>query len=492
MTEPANSNNQMVVTHLRWLSPTAMNLQQLHRHEAQSQATTAHLMRRLDLPSHLASRYQSFGLQAQGFTPRFNGQRREVSGLGSEQMLQRSTSEFGETKVSDWANSTKGNELEVSSSDWRQPSIKGNELEASSSDRSYHILSDHHNKIADTPLSTTHTFTNNPSVTAAIKPTKTANSAPLTIQAKAESSDQTNLPSGLFRISRQPIPDTAAVPISDTTTQAIASTAAKPNANTTTLEFAASPTQPSSTTSNSHLPESPAAITPQASKIDANPIQASSRVIKPQIQAKNQIISTPIQQNSGSDWVKPDAKGDRSSELVLRSVANLDNSLSQTPIPEVANSQNQHQSASITEVQPPISSTPFPQTIAQKSTALPVVKVASTSIQLKPQIPIQSQLANQGTIRHYSQISEPISSSDTLQKMPIAETLPLHKLTTVIQRQTETTPPLETSATPINPTTPPVTNAVASEVDIAELAEQVSRIMMRQMVIEKERRGLGK
>lgn len=446
-------------------SPSTINIQQLHRNYAQPQTTVVRLMRRLDLSSQIESRYQSVGTQTQGFIPRFSGLRREVSGLGSEAMLQRVPVELGQR-------------------DADLVTVRDNSY-GMSLDRA-----DAHFPQTSSPRS----LTVEHSAAAAVTPIQTAKSGSSAIQAKADqpttainrltpvSDATTALPSGLFRISRQAI----ATSPTDTASSTIP------------------PTSPS------HTQESPSSTSSQTSKIEATSIQPPLKVIEPKIQAKTQASSTtPMMMQRIA----------RPGELLLRSPGNLDASVSQPTITEpsvgVTSSENQGQSASITGVQTSLQSGSDGFALSQGQTASPVIKVsstASTPMQLKPlslPLPIQTQLkggetANVTTILRYSTNSQPVQSAQTLQGKspstitPTSETRPLHTpviSTTLIQRQTETQPTTDTGVTTVSATSPPpppVANSAASEVDVAEIAEQVSRIILRRMIVERERRGTSK
>ncbi|HEY9605881.1 MAG TPA: hypothetical protein V6C85_30020 [Allocoleopsis sp.] len=461
-------------------SPSLINVQQIHRHYTQPQTTVARLMRRLDLPSHIESRYQSRESPTQGFSPRFNGQRTEVFGLGSEGMIQRVPSELRQRDA---------DVVKVRDHPYGIPSDRA----------------DAHFPQALSPRS----LTGEHSATPAFTPIPAVRAASSVIQAKASQptagvnrlspiSDATAaLPSGLFRISRQPIASTHA----DTTARTV------------------SPASPG------NRQELPLSVVPQASEINAVPSQPSVTVFQPQIQAKTQVTATPM---TSAVTIQQRA---RPAELLLCSVGNLDASVSQPPTTEafqgVGRSENQGESASLAGVQPVESSlTPFQKgsdglAVSQGQTALPVIKVPSTasSVQLKPlsfPLPIQTQSRageagnSSRTILRYSMRSEQSRSADTLQgqtssvSAPTSEARPLYTplvSTSLIQRQegstalTETLPPADTGSTSvsaISPPAPPAANSAAIEVDVAQIAEQVSRIILRRMVVERERRGLSR
>jgi hypothetical protein len=444
-------------------SPSTINIQQLHRNFAQPQTTVVRLMRRLDLSNQIESRYQSGGTQTQRFIPRFSGQRREVSGLGSEAMLQRVPVELGQRDT---------DLVTVRDNSYGIPSPKG--------DADAHFPQ----------TSSSRYLTVEHSATAAVTPRPTAKSASSVIQAKADqpttginrltsvSDATTALPSGLFQISRQAI--------------------ATSPASTITPVFPSHPQELSSPTFS------------QTSKIKSPSIQLPLKVTQPKIQAKTQDTSTtPITMQRIA----------RPAELLLRSPGNLDASVSQPTVTEpsvgVTSSENQGQSASVADTQTSLQSGSDNFALSQRQTASPVIKVSSTGstpMQLKPlslPLPIQTQLkggetANVGTILRYSTNSQQVRSTDTLQGQsssaipPTSEVRPLHTpiiSTTLIQRQTETLPAADTGLTTVSATSPPppaVVNSAASEVDIAEIAEQVSRVILRRMIVERERRGSGK
>ncbi len=452
-------------------SPSVINIQQLHRHYTQPQTTVARLMRRLDLFNQLESRYQSGRTQTQGFSPRFSGQRREVSGLGSEAMLQRVPLELGQRDT---------DLVTVRDNSYGIPSPKGDADASNIANTNAHLPQ----AWSSRSLSVEH------SATAVVSPIQTAKSASSEIQAKADqpttgisrltpvSDATTALPSGLFRISRQAI--------------------------------ATSPASTIPPTSTSHPQELSSPASSPTSKIEATSIQPSLGVIQPKIQAKTQATDTTT--ITTQRIAHP-------AELLLRVPANLDGSVSQPTVTEpsegVSSSENQGQSASITGAQTSLQSGSDNFALSQGQTVLPVIKVsstASTPMQLKPlslPLPIQTQLkggetANVGTILRYSTNSQQVQSADTLQGKsssaipPTSEVRPLYTPvinTTLIQRQTETLPAVDTGVTTMSATSPPpppVANSAASEVDVAEIAEQVSRIILRRMIVERERRGSGK
>lgn len=452
-------------------SPSVINIQQLHRHYTQPQTTVVPLMRRLDLSNQIESRYQSGGTQTQGFIPRFSGLRREVSGLGSEAMLQRVPLELGQRNA---------DLVTVRDNSYGIPSPKGDADAPKIATANAHIPQ----------ALSSRSFTVEHSATAAVTPIQTAKSVSSSIQAKADqptiginrltpvSDATTALPSGLFRISRQAI--------------------------------ATSPASTIPPVSPSHPQELPSPTFSQTSKIETTSIQPSLKAIQPQIQTKTQATDTTLITTQ---------RIARPADLLLRVPANLDGSVSQPTVTEpsegVSSSENQGQSASITGAQTSLHSGSDGFVLSQGQTVLPVIKVsstASTPMQLKPlslPLPIQTQLkggetANVGTILRYSTNSQQVQSADTLQgksssaMTPTSEVRPLYTPvinTTLIQRQTETSPATDTGVTTVSATSPPpppVVNSASSEVDVAEIAEQVSRIILRRMTVERERRGTSK
>jgi len=471
-TNPQTSPAMLQRLHQRSLqSPSAINIQQLHRNYTQPQTTVARLMRRLDLSNQIESRYQSGATQTQGFIPRFSGLRREVAGLGSEAMLQRVPLELGQSNA---------DLVTVRDNSYGIPSPKGDADASNIANANAHIPQ----------VLSSRSFTVEHTAIAAVTPLQTAKSASSAIQAKAEqpttgisqltpvSDNTTALPSGLFRISRQAI--------------------------------ATSPASTISLASPSHPQELPSTAFSQTSKITSTPIQPPLGVIQPQSQAKTKATDTTT--ITTQRIAHP-------AELLLRVPANLDGSVSQPTVTEpseaVSSSENQGQSTSITGAQTSLQSGSDGFALSQGQTVSPVIKVsstASTPMQLKPlslPLPIQTQLkggetTNVGTILRYSTNSQQVQSTDTLQGKsssaitPTSEVRPLYTPvinTTLIQRQTETLPVTDTGVTTVSATSPPpppVVNSAASEVDVAEIAEQVSRIILRRMTVERERRGTSK
>jgi hypothetical protein len=139
------------------------------------------------------------------------------------------------------------------------------------------------------------------------------------------------------------------------------------------------------------------------------------------------------------------------------------------------------------------------QSLAEGTNPLPVVKVSSL---VTPSVQSKS-LPRVLPLHPQTQRGEEADSH--LAATPsVQESRPLYTpllSTTLIQRQeaiatpTELSLPVESSVGTTSATSAPVplaASTAASEVDVAQIAEQVSRILYRRTIVERERRGLGR
>jgi hypothetical protein len=139
------------------------------------------------------------------------------------------------------------------------------------------------------------------------------------------------------------------------------------------------------------------------------------------------------------------------------------------------------------------------QSFAEVTNPLPVVKVSSfvtPSVQSKalpPVLPLHIQTQRGAEADSYLAAAPSVRESRPLYTPLVS--------TTLIQRQEAIATPAEpslavessvgtTNAT--SPPVPPAASAAASEVDVGQIAEQVSRILYRRTIVERERRGLGR
>lgn len=469
--------------HQRLLQPFGViDTQRVHRHSAQAGTTAARLMRRLDLPEQIQSRYESGVVRNLAFSPRFNGQRTELSGLGSEGLVvQRSPSGF----------------------------------EQGDSDRSHSSFFQE-------------TSTTSPTVEPANTPTprpkqlvKVIKSAQLnTIQLKESQAkgvvqrtetplaDSTSdLPSGLFRISRRTIPSATVEAISvlppdegnaATSTSSLTSSENSPSSSLTT-EFQSDRQELPLAVSQNNRQELPLAVPTPTQSSEPNPISAQSSVstAQPQIQGKLEvspqtvgfeIAPTPPQRVAMSIQQRY-----RQADLVLRS-------------PVVSDEGQGGQGTVFASPVSPSSSLQFDgastsreatnsQSLAEGTNPLPVVKVSSLvtpSVQSKslPRLlPLHPHTQRGGEANSYLAATPSVQESRPLYTPLVS--------TTLIQRQeaianpAEPSLPVESSVGTTSATSPPVPPA-ASEVDVAQIAEQVSRILYRRTIVERERRGLGR
>lgn len=473
--------------HQRLLQPFgAIDTQRVHRHSAQPGTTVARLMRRLDLPEQIQSRYESGVVRTLTFSPRFNGQRTEISGLGGEGMVvQRSLSRF----------------------------------EQESSDRSH---SSFFQETSTPSLPVERTNTPTPTPKQLVKVIKSAQFS--SIQAKESqakgfvqrtetplANSASELPSGLFRISRRTIPSatveaTSVSPPDEgnaaTSTSSLASSENSASSSLTTESQSKRQELPLAVSQNNHQ-ELPLAVPTPTQSSEPNPISAQPSVSasQPQIQGKVEvspqtvgfeIAPTPPQRVGMSIQQRY-----RQADLVLRS-------------PVVSDEGQGGQGTVFASPVSPSSSLQFDgastsreatnsQSLAEGTNPLPVVKVSSLvtpSAQSKalPQVlPLHPQTQRGGEANSYLAATSPVQESRPLYTPLIS--------TTLIQRQeaiatpAEPSLPVESSVGTTNVTSapaPPATSAAASEVDVVQIAEQVSRILYRRTLVERERRGLGR
>lgn len=472
--------------HQRLLQPFgAIDTQRVHRHSAQPGTTAARLMRRLDLPEQIQSRYESGVVRNLTFSPRFNGRRTELSGLGSEGMVvQRSPSGF-EQEDSDRSHSSFFQKTSTTS-----PTVEP----------------------ANTPTSTPKQLLK------VIKPAQFS-----TIQLKESQArgvvqrtetpladSASDLPSGLFRISRRTIPSatveaTSISPPNEgnaaTSTSSLVSSENPASSSIATESQSERQELPLAVSQNNHQ-ELPVAVPTPTQSSEPNPIsaQASVSASQPQIQAKFEvspqtgrvaIAPTPPQKVGMSIQQRY-----RQADLVLRSPVVSDEGQGgqggQGTVfgsPVSPSSSLQFDGASTSR------KATISQPLAEGTNSLPVVKVSSLvtpSVQSKslPRLlPLHPQTQRGGEANSYLAATSPVQESRTLYTPLVS--------TTLIQRQegiatpAEPSLPVESSVMTTNAASPPVPPA-ASEVDVAQIAEQVSRILYRRTIVERERRGLGR
>jgi hypothetical protein len=461
----------------------------VHRHSAQLGTTAARLMRRLDLPEQIQPRYESGVVRTLTFSPRFNGQRTEMPGLGREGLVvQRSPSEF-EQGDSDRSHSSFFQETSTTS-----PTVER----------------------ANTPT---------PTPKQLVKVIKPAQSN--TIQSKKSQArgvvqrtetpladSASDLPSGLSRISRRTIPSatveaTSVSPPDEgnaaTSTSSLASFENSASSSLTTKFQSDRQELPLAVSQNNHQ-ELPLAVPTPTQSSEPNPIssQPSVSASQPQIQAKLQVLPqtgrvviapTPPQRLGVSIQQRY-----RQADLVLRSPVVSDEGQGgqrgQGTVfasPVSPSSTLQFDGASTSRV------TMNSQSFAEATNPLPVVKVSlfvTPSVQSKalpPVLPLHIQTQRGAEADSYLAAAPSVRESRPLYTPLVS--------TTLIQRQ-------EVSATPVEPSlavessvgttnatfppVPPAASAAASEVDVAQIAEQVSRILYRRTIVERERRGLGR
>ncbi|QZZ22024.1 hypothetical protein J5X98_06335 [Leptothermofonsia sichuanensis E412] len=477
--------------------PGVMNTQQLHRHYGQQQATTTRLMRRMDLPERIQSRYQPSGGRSQPFIPRFTGQRTEVSEAGGTGMVQRvSASQHWSSSESDSPHST-GQE--------RQPisfAVEPSPLTRDSGTPGMASVSAQATVPAPTGMMATAT-----SVVQA-KP----NSSPEAGNSVSLPDSPSILPSGSFRIRRQPvISDLPVVPVS----------VSPPHSG-----------EPRASATIQRQPQMPLATSLPATSGESHPTSPDASAVQPHLPAESG-VSAPITAASPLMATVTPVQH-HSTEFVWRSPATPEEESVQpkmatylvSPTPAIAPD--------------PVKSLPsLPQkesrdglTGADNPMGTPIKTVAKAStMQLKPQplpLPLSWSLSrpmpirqagnetgkNGGMVLRYPRQTEAGISGNGLPGIsttitgipgaiaPSSQSRPLYVPPinrVLIQRQESNMPSPESSAvdtgTPVSAMPPPPappSSTAAPEVDVAQIAEQVSRIILRRMTVERERRGLSR
>lgn len=481
--------------------PGVMNTQQLHRHYGQQQATTTRLMRRMDLPERIQSRYQPPGGRSQPFIPRFTGQRTEVAEASGTGMVQRvSASQHWSSSEPDSPHST-GQE--------RQPisfSVEPSPLPRDSGTPSMASVSAQ----ASIPASTG-TMATTTSVVQA-KP----NSSPETGNSVSLPDSPSALPSGSFRIRRQPVvSDLPVAPVS----------VSPPHAG-----------EPTASATIQRQPQMPLATFLPATSGEAHPTSQNASAVQPQMPVGSE-VSTPV--TGGTIAIAPlvatvTPVQRHSTEFVWRSPATSEEESVQ---PKMATHLVAPTPTGAPDLVESLPSLPQKEgrdglTGADNPMGTPIKTVATAStVQLKPvplSLPLSLPLSrpmpiqqagrdagkDEGMVLRYPRQTEAGVVGNGLPRIsttimgipgaiaPSSQSRPLYvppMNQVLIQRQEGSMPSPESSAvdtgTPVSaipPPSAPPSSTAAPEVDVAQIAEQVSRIILRRMMVERERRGLSR
>lgn len=487
--------------HQRLLQPAGIvNTQQIHCHADRPQTLTARLMRRSELPDRIQSRYEMETARSSQWVPRFSGQRIEglSSSGGNYEMVQRLP--VGEvTEVSEFAPSIDSPTPAPPIQTW------GSRVETVSEQAIAPTA-----KVVAAPLSTIQTKTqkevSNPEVS-----TSAPESTPSSVSASS--------PSGLFRVSRRggqpfsaiedasgteltmgtsaietPLPPASATP-SPTPVQAQADTASEPSNPVQTPQISLPNVTPvqlrelpegkilrrSLSAPESRLEQPPGGNSEAV--FQSLPLQTSTSPIP--VQAKADVSSQTVRKEGGYQ------EGECHSPLQMgiqqpASVGSVGEGLPTVkPIYLKAEPASSSSSTETSELATP-GELPMPPSTGEvkvdrtAAESLPSVKISSLAASIVPLIaqPKSLPLAAKSVNR------EGGGGTDFSVSYPPANPA-------IVQRQEVTPISSEPSTPAISPAAPPPPATAKSEVDIAEIAEQVSRILGRQMIVERERRGLN-
>jgi hypothetical protein len=466
--------------HQRLLQPYgAINTQQLHCHADRTQTLTARLMQRSDLPTQIQSRYQLETTRSPEWVPRFNGQRTESSGGTHYEMVQRVISddvgemptEFGRSQIQ-----TVDSPAEM----FRERAISS--------------------------------------------PPKVSPTAPSSIQRKETPTPEipsTTARSERFRVSRRAISSTISQSASESPGTELSAETESIRAESSTPDTRIEPSQTPASTATSPIS-----------------VQAKSEV---SLDSGRQ-QATSSRQSEITDFVHLQENRDRTADvlpilkaaipiqqpespsqgkILRRSLSNL-NQTSQLPAKSNAISQGieilptvkptfskttlmpkresfltgeiLQRSPSSSDSVPEISESPTPDRSSVSSLlrteSLPTVKISSTKITAASPS-IEKSAVSPAIVQSKSLTPAPKSENREWGVSSEGNFSPPFVKPTLIQRQEDIAAPAEPATPAIPPAAPPAATPASSEVDVAEIAEQVSRILGRKMIVERERRGLN-
>ena len=470
--------------HQRLLQPYgAINTQQLHCHADRTQTLTTRLMQRSDLPAQIQSHYQLEKARSPEWVSRFNGQRTESPGGIHYEMAQRVVSDdIGETYADERSQ--------------------------------IQILDSHMETVPERAISS---------------PPKVTPTAPSSIQRKETPTPEipsTTARSELFRVSRRAIPSTILPTISQSISE---STGTQLNAETELMraESSTPDTQIEPSGTPASTVNSPISVQTKSevyfdsgrqqatsnrqpemveSLVDSRQIRDRTADVLPTIKVAIPIqqpeshslgkirrsLSTPTQNpqiQKGADIIsqKIDVLPTVKSEIFkVKPMQPIESSLENKVL--MRSPQSSDSFAETSELQEndrtPVSQ--FLKTESLPSVNLPKVKISATQLSSTASPIVQSKFLS---------ISPKSGSSISgNQKWGVSSEgnfSPPFVKPTLIQRQEDIAAPAEPPTPAIPPAPPPAATPASREVDVAEIAEQVSRILGRQMIVERERRGLN-
>jgi len=474
--------------HQRLLQPYgAINTQQLHCHADRTQTLTTGLMQGSDLPAQIQSRYQLEKARLPESVSRFNGQRTESPGGVHYEMAQRVVSDdIGETYADERSQ--------------------------------IHTLDSHMETVPERGISS---------------PPKVTRTAPSSIQRKETPTPEipsTTARSELFRVSRRAIPSTILPTISQSISE---STGTQLNAETKLMRAEYSPdTQIEPSQTPASTVNSPISVQTKSdvyfdsgrqqatsnrqpemveSLVDSSQIRDRTAAVLPTIK-----VAIPIQQPESHSLGKirrslstptQNPQIQKEADIISQKIDVLPTVKSESfkvkPMQPIESSlenkvlmrapQNSDSFAESSELQEndrtPVS--PFVKTESLPSVNLPKVKISATQLSS-----IASPIVQSKFLSLSPKSGSPISGSSISgnQERGVSREgnfLPPFVKPTLIQRQEDIAAPAEPPTPAIPPAAPPAATPASREVDVAEIAEQVSRILGRQMIVERERRGLN-
>jgi hypothetical protein len=475
--------------HQRLLQPAGIvNTQQIHCHADRPQTLTERLMRRSELPDRIQSRYEMETARSSEWISRFSGQRieRSSSGGGNYEMVQRLP--LGEvTEASEFAPSI-GSPANV-------PPIQTWGLRVETVSEQAIIPT---GKVVAVPLSTIQTKTQKEVSNSEI-PTSAPESTPSSVAASS--------PSGLFRVSRRGGQPFSAIEDASGTEW----TTGTSSTETPLTPASATPSPPTvqAQADTASEPSNPVQ-TPQISLPNVTPVQLrelpEGKILRRSLSAPESRLEQPPGGNSEAVFqslplqtstspIAVRAKADVSSQAGISQAGISQTGISQTGISQIGDGlptvkpiylkASPGVSPETSEL-PILRESPMPPVIGDAKVdrtaaeSLPSVKISSLAASISPSIvqakslPLAAKSGNRdGGVGETDRISYPPANP------------------AIVQRQEVTPISSEPSTPAISPAAPPPPASGSSEVDIAEIAEQVSRILGRQMIVERERRGLN-